>query len=68
MGLPAAKQMLGQNRIWWQLSTRTLEPVRNASGDVGVSRQSVEREIAWRRDAGALRRAWRVVRNLIDLA
>ena len=43
--MPVAKQRLGVSRIWWQISTRTVEPVRNAAGEVGVSLGSLEREV-----------------------
>ena len=45
-------------RIGFLVQSGHLEPVHNAAGQAGVSRETVERETAHRADAGPIRRAW----------
>jgi hypothetical protein len=55
---------IGVFRVGALVSAGTLEPVHDATGRAGVSRQSLERECAARSTAGPVRRAGLFMKDL----
>ena len=53
-------------RIGNLIANRHLVAAENERGEAGVTRNSVEREVAWRSSASGLRRALRLLRDMVN--
>ena len=53
-------------RIGHLIANRHLVPAENEQGEAGVTRESVDRESAWRSTASGVRRAIRLLRDMVN--
>jgi hypothetical protein len=51
-------------RVGYVIATGNLEAAENPAGEAGVTRGSLDREIAWRREAGSWSRLGRAVASI----
>jgi hypothetical protein len=64
--LEAAERLsVSVNRVGMLIAGGVLQPAENPSGQAGVTRASVERELEWRRVAGLPAKAWRLVKVVL---
>ena len=53
-------------RVGSLIANRHLVPAENERGEAGVTRDSVERERAWRSSASRIRRTVRILRDMVN--